>query len=446
MFEQRSALLLTLTFAALLVGCGGNPQKENQILLMPAPDVYEEGKIDPFIDNDPISRGVPPGILYATDRKPAEPGDRKYQYYTHERGFALRLGQADIILGDNPDMTWEEARRLTLLKNRTDDYPLQVGEVQEFGVLAETVRPFDSFEESGEPGQAFIDAVNARLAASERNDVYVYVHGYKVNFENPLLVASELWHFLGYNGAFVAYSWPTRFSIWNYLVSVDNSINSARNLRALVLHIAQNTDVEKIHIIGYSMGTRTVSRMLADFGMYGYFFDKEDIDENLKLGNVYLIGSDVDRNIIGGYLQDGALRIPDSLTIYMSSADSALNMSRKVFGRERTGQLMKEIRMGERSWEFFKSHPELRIIDVTDAEGGTSGSGHGYFRGSPWVSSDLLMSLLYNLTPKDRGLVMREDAPLWTFPPDYVAHLRDTLARVNPSLGIETQAVESEAP
>ena len=438
------AAILCILAAA---GCGGNKPLPNQIFLMPAPEVYEDGEIDPFIDNDPISRGVQPGVLFATDRKQAEPGNRKYDHYTHERGGILHLGLAEIELGIDETITWEEARRISLLKNRTTDYPLEVSGVTTFGVLDKTVSAMDDATEiSPEPGQRFADEINDRLSVSRNKHVYIYVHGYKVNFENPLLVASEFWHFLGYNGAFIAYSWPTRFSVWNYLVSVDNSINSARNLRALVLHIAQNTDAEKIHIIGYSMGTRTVSRMLADFGMYGYFFDKEDIDKNLKLGNVYLIGSDVDRSIIAGYLEDGALRIPDSLTIYMSSADSALNMSRKVFGRERTGQLMEEIRMGQRSSDFFRSHPELRIIDVTDAEGGTSGSGHSYFRTSPWVSSDLLMSLLYNLTPKDRGLVMRDDAPIWTFPPDYVKHLRDTLARVNPALAQTPQAVGAEEP
>ena len=444
MFEQRSALLLTLTFAALLVGCGGNPQKENQILLMPAPDVYEEGKIDPFIDNDPISRGVPPGILYATDRKPAEPGDRKYQYYTHERGFALRLGQADIILGDNPDMTWEEARRLTLLKNRTDDYPLQVGEVQEFGVLAETVRPFDSFEESGEPGQAFIDAVNARLAASERNDVYVYVHGYKVNFENPLLVASELWHFLGYNGAFIAYSWPTKFSVFAYLSDLDSAVNSARNLRSLLVQIARHSDVERIHVVGYSAGTRLVARMLADFGIYAKSLSDEEI-RKLKLENVILIGSDIDRSIFGGYLLDGALRVPRSLTIYQSSLDGALAWSNRIFKRERLGQAFHDVYASPDVLQWFRDNPELRLIDVTEADQGKVLGGHGYFRKSPWVSSDVLMTLMYNLTPEERGLVMRDDVPQWTFPPDYVERLRKSLAEVNPALAVsEDGTVEAD--
>jgi len=418
-----------------VAGCAGNKPLPNQIFLMPAPEVYEEGSIDPFIDNDPISRGVQPGVLFATDRKRAKPDDRKYDYFTHERGRALNVGVAEITMGLDESITWEEARRVSLLKNRTDQYPLEVSNVDIFGVLDRSVGAMDDETPiSPEPGRRLSEEIDKRLAVSRNKDVYVYVHGYKVNFENPLLVASELWHFLGYNGAFIAYSWPTKYSVLNYLNAVDSAVNSARGLRWLILHIAQTTDVEKIHVIGYSMGTRTVSRMLADLGMYGWLLDAGEVDERVRLGNVYLVGSDVDRNILGGYLQDGSLRIADSLTIYQSSADSALNMSKRVFGRERAGQLVTDGVYGERTAKFFDDHPELRIIDVTDAEGGTSGSGHSYFRTSPWVSSDLLMSLLYDLAPEERGLVKREDLPIWTFPEDYIVRLREALAKANPSL------------
>ena len=423
-----------------VAGCAGNKPAPDQIFLMPAPDVYDDGRIDPFIDNDPISRGLQPGVLFATDREPAEPGDKKYAHYTHRRGGALRLGIAQVRMGFDESISWEEARRISLLKTRTDDYPLEVSGVSSFGVLDRTVSAMDDRSPiSARPGLRFAEEIDERLATSRNKDVYIYVHGYKVTFENPILVASELWHFLGYNGAFIAYSWPTKFSMWAYLTDLDSSINSARNLRALILHIAENTTAERIHLVGYSMGTRLVARTLTDLGMYAYLADQARVREKLKLGNVLLIGSDVDRNILGGYLQDGSLRIVDSLTLYQSSDDGALRMSRRVFGRERAGQIVDGLSLGPRSRKFFENHPELRIIDVTDAEGGTSGSGHNYFRSSPWVSSDILMTLLYDLTPGDRGLVLREDLPIWTFPPDYVARLRESLGRVNPALAVDAQ-------
>ncbi|MCF7985059.1 MAG: alpha/beta hydrolase [Thiohalocapsa sp.] len=55
------------------------------------------------------------------------------------------------------------------------------------------------------PGERFAAALDARLAVAATKDVYIYVHGYKVDYENPVLVAGELWHFLGNDGAFIAY-------------------------------------------------------------------------------------------------------------------------------------------------------------------------------------------------------------------------------------------------
>jgi len=427
-----------MLFAVLAAtgGCGGNKPKPNQVFLMPAPGIYEEGGIDPFIDNDPISEGLQPAVLYATDRAVAAPDDRKYDYYTHERGGVLRLGEAHTRLGVDDSITWEEARRITLLKNRTENYPLEVTGVDEFGVLKSTVPPFDGqTERSDKPGERFAEEIRERLARSETRHVYIYVHGYKVNFENPVLVASELWHFLGYNGAFIAYSWPTKFSIWAYVADLENAESSARHLRTLILDVADIPEVEKIHVIGYSAGTRIVSRMLADLGMYGYRFSEEEIDARVKLGNVILIGSDVDRKIMSGYMIDGALRIPDSLTLYQSQDDGALNMSKKVFRHDRSGQMVIDGPMTPESEKFFADNPQLWVIDVTNAEGGTEHGGHSYFRTSPWVSSDILMTLMYSLSPEQRGLVKYDDFPVWDFPVDYVARLREAIAEVNPAIG-----------
>jgi len=64
---------------------------------------------------------------------------------------------------------------------------------------------------------------------------------------------------------------------------------------------------------------------------------------------------------------------------------------------------------------------------VTAVEGSDTGNGHGYFRSSPWVSSDLLMTLMHDLDPEDRGLVRLPGQPLWTFPDDYIERLRAAL-------------------
>ena len=77
--------------------------------------------------------------------------------------------------------------------------------------------------------------------------------------------------------------------------------------------------------------------------------------------------------------------------------------------------------------QYLREHPKLTIIDVTGAQSATTGNVHTYFRGSPSVSNDILMSLRYDLPPGERGLVLNEDATIWRFPKDYISRLRNRL-------------------
>ena len=187
-------ILILLVLAIGLSACASEPH--DRLMLMPAPDVFDQGDWDPFTDRDPIADIPYGGILYATDRKPAR---KEGQYYQDDRGHVLRLGVAQITAGEE-GMTWEEARRISLLKERPQDYPLKVTGVQEVGVLDSSINVFTEDLVGTGPerptDEKFAAKVNAKLAISQRKDVYIYVHGYKVVFENPLLVASELWHFL----------------------------------------------------------------------------------------------------------------------------------------------------------------------------------------------------------------------------------------------------------
>jgi hypothetical protein len=72
---------------------------------------------------------------------------------------------------------------------------------------------------------------------------------------------------------------------------------------------------------------------------------------------------------------------------------------------------------------------DLALSDVTDAESAGARGGHSYFRDSPWVSSDILATLKYGLTPTERGLIRQDpNLPIWSFPPDFVDRLRAQLA------------------
>jgi len=421
----------------LLSACASAPV--DQIELMPAPDVYGDGLLNPLPKAYPFDRIPYDGILFATDRSPATEEDPE-KYYRNDRGQVVRLGLAEIQFGKK-EFTWDFARSISMLKSRTEEYPVKISSVDEWGIMGSTIPYWFDMSLIGEdkrPPDAtdkFADAINAQLAVSKKKHVYVYVHGYKVVYENPVLVSAELWHFLGYDGAFIAYSWPSTPSKFAYIKDSDTSSGYARNLRLLLEFVAERTDVDEIHVIGYSNGTRLVTRAMEQLALIHDGESADEIWEQLRLRNVILVGSDLDRGVFGSYVADGLLNVTKHLSIYMSPHDKALGVSQFLTRRQRLGQLW-----GGKGGEI---HPlarkalidfrdQISFVNVSDAEGSGKGNGHGYFRSSPWASSDILMTMYYGLTPEQRGLVEQEDLPIFTFPPYNISRLWGAIETVDP--------------
>ncbi len=436
---HRTAILLV---AALLHACSSTPI--DQIDLMPAPEVYGDGLLNPLPDTNPFDRIPYDGILFATDREPATDEDPE-QYYSNDRGQVVRLGLAEIQFGKK-DFSWEFARQVSMLKTRSEKYPVKISKVDEWGIMESSI-PYwydiGLLSEDERPPDAtarFTDAINSQLAVSNKKHVYIFVHGYKVVYENPVLVSAELWHFLGYNGAFIAYAWPSTPSKFAYIKDSDTSAGYARNFRLLLETIAENTDVEQIHIIGYSNGTRLVLRAMEQLALIHAGESADEILKQLRIHDVILTASDIDREVFGAYVSDGILNVSKHTSIYMSPHDKALGVSQFLTRRERLGQLWVDDggikhKLVKNALINFKD--QISFINVSGAEGANSGNGHGYFRSSPWTSSDILMTMYYGLQPEQRGLVEQDGLPIFTFPPDYISRLWNTIETVDPEFAEE---------
>jgi esterase/lipase superfamily enzyme len=441
---SRYVGLLSLLFMA---GCMSPAPRH--VNLMPAPDVYNDKGFTPFIED--LDKGAAPyqGMLYATDRAPVDSGSNKDtddRFYISQRGHLLRLGMARIELGKD-NFSWEEARKISLAKNRPDEYPLKVTSIDEFGIFHGSYHQFvDKAQQAASSDAAakhFADLVNRKLAISKKKDIFIYIPGYKVVFENPALVATELWHYLGYEGVFIAFSWPATPKQTAYFADAETTILSANHLRRFLKYLAQHTNAERINIIAYSQGTRLITEAMHDLALINHDKPRNEVQRSLRIGNVLLVGSDMGRDVIGNYLVDGLLKVPEHLTVYVSEKDKALGLSKFFYGHGRLGQMFTPGEMTEATSEYLRQTSEISIINVTNAEGADTENGHRYFRKSPWASSDILMTLRYDLTPSARGLVRNEDSPVWDFPTDYINRLRNAITKANPALkkALEQQEV-----
>lgn len=409
---MRVFFLIVLSFS--LTACG--EKQYNEIDLMPSPVAFTSGALDPFHGRSGQELVGQNTLFYATDRAPATEEDAS-DFYANRRGNLLRVGAATVTMSPRAE-DWAEIKSITLSEDRDPKRTLSVTAVEEFGPLpVASPNPLvahPSAQSLAEARNTFRNRINRQLSSSGGKDAVIYVHGYNVDFEYPTLVSRELQHFLGYKGAFISYNWPATPSRMAYFKDLETADATRKNLRVLIEFLAQETNVRRIHLIGYSAGSR-----LAFETTYQLALKHKSNPSRAKLGQVILIGSDLDRTYFAEALGDGLLNVMDQLSIYMSGNDSALAMSRLVFGRHRLGQVWDSTQETQDIEQRLASLSKLSLIDVTDAEGSGLGNGHWYFRSSPWTSSDIFLSLLKGQPPQKRGLVRDPGSAVWHFPEDY---------------------------
>ena len=199
---------------------------------------------------------------------------------------------------------------------------------------------------------------------------------------------------------------------------------SARNLRLFLQFLIENTDAKRIHIIGYSAGTRVVTSALHQLALLKG--SQTGSSDGGRIGQVVLIGSDYDRQRWVAAVADGLLDVSETLTIYVSPYDDALGLSELVFGVESLGKLETDP-IPEKARNWLETNERLYFVDVTGVAGSNTRGGHSYFQTSPWISSDVLATLLYGLTPEERGLIRGPNALSWSFPSNYDVGLKSVI-------------------
>lgn len=417
-----------LIATGMLAGC--SEAVYDTIKLMPPPALYAAGEVDPFPNVTESTVQEQSVMFYATDRRPATEED-KPQYYANDRGFFLRGGSVQVE-ADPPFANWEEVREASLTSEPQKKRVLRVSGVNEYGVLPVTTssfipEPVDQAQ-AAVAGDAFLSSINRKLASSVQNDIFIYVHGYNVDFDYPILTAKELHHYMGYRGAFITYAWPATPNRLAYFKDLETADATRKNLRELILYLSKNTRADNIHIIGYSAGSRLAFEAVYDLALRY----PPGSNGAPKLGQLILIGSDLDRSYFVQAMDDGLLDTTESVTIYMSTTDAALRMSSLVLGQDRLGQVYvgEPDENGREIQRSLKETDNLYLIDVSRAEGSSFGNGHSYFRSSPWASSDMFVSLIYGLNAPERGLVRSDPSnPVWSFPPDFPNRIVDAVAQ-----------------
>jgi len=157
--------------------------------------------------------------------------------------------------------------------------------------------------------------------------------------------------------------------------------------------------------------------------------------ERFRLGEIYFAAPDVDFGVFLDNLAtyDG---MAQHVTLALNPSDQVLAFAARHHGVSRAGrpdpdELTEEethlVRAAFQEMDF-----DLLWIDP-DAIPGLARGAHDFWYNHPWVSTDVLVQLLFQARPEDRGLTLVEDIDgrrVWTFGPDYPQLASEAIERL----------------
>ncbi len=198
----------------------------------------------------------------------------------------------------------------------------------------------------------------------------LYMHGFYISFDRGCRRALILKESLGLGGRFALFSWPSDGAILNYTRDEADLYWSVYPLREVLTDMGNRFGKGNINVVAHSLGTRGVMLALVLMAQT-HQYDKPLFNQ------VVLIAPDIDVGIFKQYLP--LIRpLARNMTVYVSSNDSPLSLSRQVHGYPRLGE----------AGEHLDGLADIEIIDLSDIPI-RAPSGHVYHLYQNLVTEDL---------------------------------------------------------
>lgn len=246
----------------------------------------------------------------------------------------------------------------------------------------------------------FFDRVTRISKISKKRELFIFVHGYGVTFDDALRRTAQLYYDIEFAGVPILYSWPSAGSFFGYWADEETALLSAKNLKDFLIELTKRSNPDSIHLVGHSMGSRVVTNALAAIVA----------DPNIDLPAIdQLVFAAPD--IYADYFKTFAstlTKVANRITLYASSYDKALSLSKWFHWHTRAGESGKDITI-------------IKGVDTIDVSAlDTNLVGHFYYGDNRSVISDMFYLFRDKRSPADRfGMILiTPEKPLyWSFSP-----------------------------
>jgi esterase/lipase superfamily enzyme len=311
-------------------------------------------------------------VFYATDRRRTGESAPD-EFYGGEFG-ALDFGTVRVSIPPSHEVGAIESPSLVRFEFRADP---------EKHIVLESVGPLRQ--------GSFYDMLRDSLREASASEALVFVHGYNVSFERAAKRTAQLAFDLKFPGVPVLYSWPSEGKLLKYTSDEQDVRLTEPHLRQVLDSLVDRVGARKVHVVVHSMGSRAVAAALGDIRRER---------GNGVFGEVVFAAPDIDAREWEQILAPAMVGVADRITLYASSRDRALRLSRTLHDYPRAGD----------SGEGLTVVEGVQTIDASVID--TSLLGHSYFADAVRMVQDLVRVLAQRMQPDQRALKAAQKAGL----------------------------------
>jgi esterase/lipase superfamily enzyme len=251
-------------------------------------------------------------FFYATNRVPGKAADAVAERFQSERGETLSFGSFDT--------RFEPTLRVGMLIDPSDWFLNKAIQIKNVQTLER---------------QALVNQLRAQVDASPHRSLLVVVHGFRERYLSALNKTAFLAHVLDIDTPVLLFDWPgdQGSSLRGYRRARRVAQASGAELAAALELIVEQVQPERLWLMANSMGAQVV---VDAFSLL--YRDADFSDSQTEIENVMLTAADVAHEQFNEQFKNEIKALAGNLTVYVSSNDRALLVSRVLNRGLRLGE------------------------------------------------------------------------------------------------------------
>lgn len=256
------------------------------------------------------------------------------------------------------------------------------------------------------PQQSMVEALRQQVAASPNQSLLVVVHGFREAFPSALRKTAFLGHILDIDTPVVVFDWPGNqgSSLRGYRTARRVAKASGAELATTLRLLITDVQPQRLWLIANSMGGEVVVQAIDEL-----YRDPAFADLETEIEDVVLTAPDVDRDEFNVQFRQQILALAMNATVYVSSNDRALLVSRLINRGRRLGESTMDPTNPDQFAEAQKiadllepGSDRLSLVDVTAVN--RTRNFHNFSLETPEFFDDLFLRLLSEEMPQTREI------------------------------------------